>query len=148
MSKPNQGLSEFFTQDHRECDEVWAEVEAAVSGKDPAKSAAAWEKFAGMMRRHFGWEEEVLFPAFEEATGMHGVGPTAVMRHEHIQMRALLDQMQGAAAARSFDALLNDGDTLLMIIQQHNAKEEGMLYPMAENALADQWPALAERLKK
>ena len=34
---------------------------------------------------------------------------------------------------------LDLGDTLLMVIQQHNVKEEGMLYPMAENMLAGEW---------
>jgi hemerythrin-like domain-containing protein len=41
---------------------------------------------------------------------------------------------------------LDIGDTLLMLIQQHNVKEEGMLYPMAENMLAQEWAELAVRL--
>jgi hypothetical protein len=40
------------------------------------------------------------------------------------------------------------GDTLLMMTQQHNVKEEGMLYPMAENMLAGDWSALATQLEK
>jgi hemerythrin-like domain-containing protein len=40
----------------------------------------------------------------------------------------------------------NLGDTLLMLIQQHNQKEEHMLYTMAERALAADWAKLRERL--
>ena len=32
--------------------------------------------------------------------------------------------------------MLDHGDTLLMIAQQHNVKEENILYPMADDALA------------
>ena len=35
-----------------------------------------------------------------------------------------------------------------MLIQQHNVKEEGMLYPMAGNLLAGEWTALAAQLEK
>jgi hemerythrin-like domain-containing protein len=103
--------------------------------------------FSTRMERHFKMEEEVLFPAFEEATGMHGSGPTEVMRHEHRQMRALLQDMSRRADAGDFDGVLDQGDTLLMVIQQHNAKEEGMLYPMADNVLRPAWPAVAQRLR-
>ena len=39
-----------------------------------------------------------------------------------------------------------EGDTLLLLIQQHNQKEEHILYPMCENALAAEWTEIHERL--
>ena len=74
---------------------------------------------------------------------MRGVGPTAVMRHEHAQMRRVLEAMAQALAAADPQGLLDQGDTLLMLIQQHNLKEEHILYPMADARLPGQWPALA-----
>ena len=139
------GLATFFTQDHRSCDELWTRVEAA--GEEGAESiAGAWRRFDRSLRSHLAMEEEVLFPAFEAATGMTDSGPTFVMRMEHDQMRGLLDQMGAALERGDHDALLDQGDTLLMLIQQHNQKEEGMLYPMSERALASEWPALHERV--
>lgn len=99
------------------------------------------------MERHFGWEENHLFPALEAATGMAGMGPTAVMRAEHRQTRAVLMQMRTALDAGDSGEVLDQGDTLLMLIQQHNAKEEAMLYPMAEMRLGEQWSMLRARLK-
>lgn len=144
MANVDAGAQEYFETDHRECDSAWAALEAA--GSDPARQASLWVTFEARMRRHFAMEEEVLFPAIEEATGMRG-GPVAVMRHEHEQMRGLLDEMARRATDADFDGVLDQGDTLLMLIQQHNSKEEGILYPIAQRALASSWPALADRLR-
>jgi hemerythrin-like domain-containing protein len=35
-----------------------------------------------------------------------------------------------------------------MLVQQHNQKEEGMLYPMANDVLAADWDTLKEKLEK
>jgi hemerythrin-like domain-containing protein len=139
-------LSEFFTQDHRVCDEYWVEVENAIESGDPAAIKAGWEAFAHRQRRHLDIEEQLMFPAFEQATGMTS-GPTAVMRMEHAQMRGLLDQMAAAVPAGDYQGILDLGDTLLMLVQQHNQKEEGMLYPMADSALASDWNSLREKVE-
>jgi hemerythrin-like domain-containing protein len=146
MSESQQSLIEHFTLDHRSCDGRWADVEATVEARKAEDIAAAWQRFDASMRRHLQMEEEVLFPAFEEATGMSGGGPTFIMRSEHEQMRGLLGQMGAAAGAGDFQELVDLGDTLLMLIQQHNSKEEQMLYPMAERALTPHWVGLRERL--
>lgn len=136
------GLAAFFTSDHRLADELWADVETA---EGPAL-VAAFEAFDAAVRRHLSWEEEVLFPAFERSVGMApNQGPTAVMRLEHEQLRGLLSQM--FARRNDLDALLDRGDTLLLLLGQHNQKEEGMLYMMAEMHLEEEWPALLAQLR-
>lgn len=140
---PAAGPVAFFTADHRACDALWAEVEAAADAGDRARVTAAFAAFDAAMRRHMDMEEQVLFPAFEQATGIT-MGPTRVMRAEHQQMRGLLDEM--ARCAGDDGALLDHGDTLMMLIQQHNAKEEGMLYPMCAAHLRGGWAAIAQQL--
>ena len=142
------GLTAFFEQDHRDCDARWADVEELLDTQDVDAARPAWQKFNTGMRRHLAMEEEVLFPAFESAAKMAGGGPTAVMRMEHQQMRGLLDQIESAMESGDTEQALDIGDTLLMLIQQHNIKEEGMLYPMAENVLADHWSKLAALLEE
>jgi hemerythrin-like domain-containing protein len=137
MSEPS--LVEYFTADHRDCDERWAEVEGAAQDGTTDGILHAFARFDRALRVHLDMEERVLFPAFEDATGMHGGGPTFVMRMEHDQMRGLLDQIAAALASGATQEMLDQGDSLLMLIQQHNAKEEGMLYPMAQRALSAQW---------
>jgi iron-sulfur cluster repair protein YtfE (RIC family) len=138
-------LVDYFTTDHRGCDAVWADVEAAADAGDAARLATEWQRFQGGLLRHLGMEEQLMFPAFEAATGMTG-GPTQVMRMEHEQMRGLLEQMYAAVARGDTEELLDQGDTLNILIQQHNMKEEGMLYPMAERALQVDWAELRGKL--
>lgn len=139
------GLVAFFTEDHRAIDRVWAEVEAAA---DFAEAADAASRFDAALRRHLAWEEDVLFPTFEDATGHHGFGPTEIMRGEHGQMRAVLEEMARCVAEGNRTGLEEQGDTLMMLIQQHNAKEEGMLYPMTDQAIGDRgWRAIEPRFR-
>lgn len=139
-----EGLAETFKADHERCDALWANVEDAAD--DPDALSAAFTAFDAAVRRHLAMEEDVIFPAFEDATGMHGAGPTAVMRSEHQQMRGLLDAMGRAAESGDADGVLDQGDTLLMLTQQHNLKEEQVLYPMAQGHLAPAWESLLARL--
>ena len=142
------GLVTYFTQGHRGCEGSWAEVEAAADAGDDEAVRTGWLNFERTFRRHLAMEEALLFPAVEAATGMLDAGPTRVMRMEHEQMRAVLDQMAAAMERGDRDELLDQGDTLHILIQQHNVKEEGVLYPMAERALDAQWPELRDKLDR
>jgi iron-sulfur cluster repair protein YtfE (RIC family) len=127
-------IVDYMSADHRKCDEALAQAEDAVSGGDWAAAQAAFAAFDGAMERHLALEEEKLFPAFEQATGMSS-GPTQVMRIEHEQMRRLLGEMKQAAGARDKTRYLGLSETLVLLMQQHNLKEENMMYPMLDQAL-------------
>jgi hemerythrin-like domain-containing protein len=136
-------IAEYMTAAHRQCDEQLASAEEAVgSGKWP-DAARKWAEFAAQMALHFAREEKVLFPAFEEATGATA-GPTAVMRMEHEQMRSLLSELSEAVGAQDGRRFLGLSETLMILIQQHNMKEEQMLYPMCDRALADSTRIVSE----
>ncbi len=141
-----QSVLDFFSTDHRGCDSLWAKAEGSLDKKSEG-AKASFLAFDSAMRRHFAMEEELLFPAIEAKTGMTDQGPTAVMRMEHEQMRGVLDQMSQAVETGDFQAALDQGDTLLMLIQQHNIKEEGVLYPMADQVLGAEWEELASKLR-
>ena len=144
---PRENLASFFQHDHRDVDADWARVEEAVESGDLERVKTAWKAFDGHHRRHMSMEDDVMFPALEAATGMTE-GPTAVMRAEHDQMRGLMDQMEAVLAGGDPQELLDLGDTLLMLIQQHNQKEEGILYPMASRVLEGEWDSLRTRLEE
>jgi hemerythrin-like domain-containing protein len=127
--------TEVLHHHHKHCDELFAEAEAAGLHGDWAASAVSFARFRDELQAHFATEEQVLFPAFEAATGMSG-GPTQMMRFEHAQMRELLEQMEAALDRRGRDAFAGVAETLLMLMQQHNMKEENILYPMCDRTLA------------
>ena len=137
MSFPTQILPDH----HRHCDDLFVAAEEFAQRGDWAAAAPAFARFSDQMKAHFEAEEGLLFPAFEAATGM-SAGPTQMMRHEHEQMRALLSQLEAACTAHDGEAYAGVAETLLMLMQQHNMKEENILYPMCDQALG----AEAERL--
>ena len=143
----NTGLANFFEQDHRDCEARWEDVEELLDTEDIDEARPAWEKFDACMRRHMVMEEEVLFPAIEETIGASDGCPTEMMRMEHQQMKALLEKIGDAMKSGDAREALDIGDRLLMLVQQHNGKEESVLYPMSEDALGENWPGLAAKLE-
>lgn len=127
-------ITQYLSDDHGHCDHLFAEAENTVAAGDWGAADQAFAVFKADTLRHFAREEELLFPAFEARTGMTG-GPTAVMRDEHDQMRDALDAMAAAVASHDQPAYLSLSETLLMLMRQHNMKEERILYPMADQAL-------------
>jgi hemerythrin-like domain-containing protein len=139
-------ISGFLAPDHKRCDELFAATEVPVSKGEWDKATTEFSLFGDALLHHFVMEEEVLFPAFEARTGMTQ-GPTAVMRSEHLQMTDLLKQMSVALTRKDANAYLGDADTLLIIMQQHNVKEEQMLYRMADQALASELDEVVGRMR-
>jgi len=129
-------IPEYMTAKHRECDDVFSEAETAVAEQNWPLALEKWQSFASELSEHLAQEEEVLFPKFEQATGMTA-GPTQVMRMEHQQMRALVQDLDNALAAKEKDEYLGLSETLMVMMQQHNMKEEMMLYPMMAQHLSD-----------
>ena len=136
----------FMTDDHRHCDDLFAEAEQAVAADNAQAANAAFGHFRLATLAHFDSEEKTLFPTFEAKTGMT-MGPTQVMRMEHAQMRTLLDDARDALAAGNKDDYLGIAETLLIMMQQHNMKEENVLYPMCDQHLTGETPALLARLE-
>jgi hemerythrin-like domain-containing protein len=129
-------IADTLTRDHEHCDSLFATAENAVADADWGQATLRFEAFRTATLLHFEREENILFPDFETRTGMHG-GPTFVMRAEHTQMRDTLEAMGRALDRREADAYLGQAETLLMLMRQHNMKEEQFLYPMADQALVD-----------
>lgn len=138
-------ITEYLSADHQRCDNLFADAETAAAKNDLAAAKAGFAAFHQGMQHHLGMEESILFPAFEKAAG-NAMGPTRVMRMEHEQMRELFTQMQAALDANDVQTYAGLSETLLVLMQQHNFKEEQMLYPMADRALQDS-AALIEKME-
>ena len=145
--QPNEhcnAVAEVLSRDHRRCDSLYADAENSANEGNVEAMVLHGQRFLVAMTYHFRMEEELFFPTFEEKTGMRQ-GPTAVMRSEHEQMRNLMGQIEQAIGQKDADLFLKAGGTLLFVMQQHNVKEEQMLYPMADAHLG---PDLESLLKK
>jgi hemerythrin-like domain-containing protein len=128
-------ITSYLTSDHKRCDDVFVALEQCVNDGQWQQSETLLQQFTDALQHHFTMEETVLFPAFEKAVGT-SAGPTAVMRIEHKQMDELMRTLRATLAVRDAAAFLGNSDTLNIMIQQHNAKEEAMLYVMADRVLS------------
>jgi hemerythrin-like domain-containing protein len=137
-------IKEYLTNDHRKCDEIFAQMEekAGDSLKD-AKELTT--EFVADMEHHFQMEERVMFAEFETKTGMTE-GPTAMMRQEHMQMRALMQQLLEAISDNNKNKFFGTSETLMILLQQHNMKEEQMLYTMAQQHLSAESDRIVEMM--
>lgn len=129
-------ILDYMTQIHRACDDRFAQAEEAISSADWSTAGSGWDSFTADLEHHLRQEEELLFPAFEARTG-NTSGPTAVMKVEHQQMRDLLQQVGQAISDQDSDTALDLTETLMVLMQQHNMKEEQILYPMSDQVLED-----------
>jgi hemerythrin-like domain-containing protein len=90
---------------------------------------------------HAQLEEELLFTQLEPHTGQGG--PLAVMRMEHEEIENTLDAIPEAADLDSARGRLL---RVIQVARQHFAKEEQVLFPMADQFLnQEQLEQLGER---
>jgi hemerythrin-like domain-containing protein len=141
-----ESIQHVMAHDHKRCDAIFAKAEFCASKNDWDQAQELAIGFINALLFHFKHEEETLFPAFEDKTGMTQ-GPTMMMRHEHEQMRELTDELKKAAENKNQDRYLGISETLLIFMQQHNMKEEQMLYPMIDKECGEDATNLTENIR-
>ncbi|HET6204163.1 MAG TPA: hemerythrin domain-containing protein [Planctomycetota bacterium] len=132
MKEPTT-ITDFFQQDHREIDDLYRDALERAREGEPAHALATFDEYDRNLERHIRWEEDLIFPAFEEASGLHGEGPTEVMRAEHREIRVLKQRLRAEIAvlrgrADGSAPLWRTARSLEKILGEHNAKEETVLY--------------------
>jgi len=127
-------ITNYMRDEHRHCDELFATAEKSVIDGDFAKAKDEFLLFADETLKHFKKEEDALFPTFESITG-NTEGPTRVMRFEHEQVRGLLGKMAEAIEESKKDDYLSLAESMMILLQQHNMKEEQMLYTMCDRVM-------------
>lgn len=142
-------LTEILSSEHRVIEQVIAALGAAAGRIDAGSSvrpgffADAAEFIAAFADGyHHGKEELVLF----EAMARHGVptqtGPVAVMLYEHDEGRRLTSGLRDAAARLAAgepgaaDIVADYARAYGELLTQHIFKEDNILFPLAERAIA------------
>jgi len=139
-------ILEFMRDDHRACDHLYTEAENALADKKTEEAKELFNQFYHATNHHFDMEEKQLFTTFERRTGMMG-GPTQMMRYEHQQLRALLESMLRSLNEGKVDDFFGQGESMMIMLQQHNMKEEQMLYPMIDQTLGMDGELMVQTLR-
>ncbi len=124
-------ITAFYEEDHDRLDVLFKTFQTS-KRSDFAKAKAAFKEFKVGLQRHIVWEEELLFPIWEEKTGMVEDGPTPMMRHEHSQIKQLLDTIHQKVEGQNPETDQEE-QALLNLLSSHNRKEERALYPAIDN---------------
>ena len=69
--KMENNILEFFANDHERLDDLFRQFQE-LRNSDVFKAEDVFREFKQGLQRHIVWEEEILFPVFEEKTGIIG----------------------------------------------------------------------------
>jgi iron-sulfur cluster repair protein YtfE (RIC family) len=128
---PDEVLSVVLEREHHEIDSgIAAFIEKLDGGGvQPELLSVALEA----LRRHIYLEETILFPPIREA-GM--TMPIFVMMREHGELWRTMDVLADLLVDRTDNEQLRDAcRRLLGQLEQHNSKEEPIIYPHADTDL-------------
>ncbi len=126
-----QTITALYEKDHDRLDDLFKTFQTS-KRSDFAKAKEAFKAFKVGLQRHIVWEEELLFPTWEEKTGMIEDGPTPVMRFEHEQIKKLLESIHQKVEQQNLESDQEE-QALLNLLGSHNRKEEKALYPAIDN---------------
>jgi iron-sulfur cluster repair protein YtfE (RIC family) len=138
---PDRVLSVVLEREHHEIDSgIEAFIEKLDGGSvQPEPLSAALEA----LRRHIYLEETFLFPPIREA-GM--VMPIFVMMREHGELWRTMGALTDLLVDRADSEQLRDAcHRLLGQLEQHNSKEEPIVYPHVDTDLPAQVRAELDR---
>jgi regulator of cell morphogenesis and NO signaling len=139
VSQPR--ISDYFQADHDRLDELFKDFQK-FKRTDYARAKDCFVQFKFGLQRHIVWEEEVLFPLFENKSGLHDYGPTVVMRSEHQQIGKCLEDIH-KKVQKSNPESDREEEALIDILKLHNQKEELILYPAIDRMITREESELA-----
>jgi uncharacterized protein (DUF2249 family) len=130
-------ITEYLQTDHRRLDSIMEGFQSALKQAKWEEASRDFREFVLGLRRHIKIEEEILFPVFEEKTGMIDAGPTFVMKMEHKEIHDLLDKTLAATDNHDAGMATEAAGALINILMDHNMKEEHILYPESDAFISD-----------
>lgn len=130
-------ITDYLQTDHRRLDGIMESFQDALRGERWEEASSGFREFVLGLRKHIRVEEEILFPVFEEKTGMIDAGPTFVMKMEHKEINELLDRILATTASHDGKAASEAAGALISILMDHNMKEEHILYPESDAFITD-----------
>lgn len=125
----------YLKHDHQRCDELFDQAETSVAQRNWKSAIENFLRYQDVLRQHIRMEEKILLPAFAR-TLPGSAEPIAMLRMEHKQINGIVNRMW--ESVQRFDAVdyVLHAETLTLLMQQHTLKEEEMLYPLLDRALA------------
>jgi regulator of cell morphogenesis and NO signaling len=133
---PTPTTTQYFAQDHDQLDDIFNTFRTE-KYRNHDKAKEALERFKHGLERHILREEELLFPLWEEKTGMAHGGPTSIMRGEHRHIGERVEALGRKVQNENPDTGAEE-QALMVLLSAHNMKEERVLYPSLDKLASDE----------
>jgi hemerythrin-like domain-containing protein len=130
-------ILDYLVRDQRRCDTLLAQAIDFVHESEWLIADLAVNALGSALRRHIRIEEELVFNAVD-ALVSSAVVPTTLMRSEHERLRAMVHQLDDAAARRHQADFCACASLLQIVLQLHFDKESSGFFPLAGHVLAPQ----------
>src|SRR5512145_2140383 len=118
---------------HRRCDELFSAARnAAVAGRTDVLAARVGALREALLA-HFRYEEEHIFPLYEQASGLEG--STEWLCAQHDDMRGTLWLLGTISPEAERDRYQSELAALQAAFDAHAADEENRMYPVFERLL-------------
>lgn len=122
-----------LAEHHRRCDVLFGAARAAAMAGAAAQLAACVAALRGALLEHFRYEEEHIFPLYEQESG---AASTESLRAQHDDMRGILWLLATASVEEERLRYRADLAELQALFDAHAADEENRMYPVFEKLLA------------
>lgn len=132
---PTPTITQYFAQDHDQLDDMFNTFRRE-KYRNYEKAKDAFNRFRQGLERHILREDELLFPLWEERTGIAHGGPTFIMRGEHRQIGERVEALGRKVQAENPDTGAEE-QALIVLLSAHNMKEERVLYHSLDKLVTD-----------
>lgn len=127
-----------LAEHHRRCEALFAAADEAASAADWGRLTARVGALREALLEHFRYEEERIFPLYEETSGEEGA--TESLCADHDDMRSSLWTLATIPAASESGRFCAELAELRGAFAAHAADEERRMYPVFERMLAARAP--------
>lgn len=139
-------LQDLLKEDHDRLDDLFSSFRQAKE-QDPDQAGRLLNQFTRELRHHIEWEDEDLFPRYEEQ--VEPLGLTRSMRADHREILRIIEMIQDRWSNGYYSETSWNAGRLRSILDRHNAKEEDELYPELNELLSsDEKRQIAEQFQK
>jgi DUF438 domain-containing protein len=122
-----------LAEHHRRCDALFAAAREAAASARPQVLVARVSGLREALLSHFRYEEEHVFPLYEQASGLEG--STEWLCAQHDDMRGMLWLLGTISPEAERDRYQSELAALQAAFDAHAADEEKRMYPVFERLL-------------
>jgi hemerythrin len=122
-------------QDHKELVTLFEQFLSRIKNNSD-QSVEVFTKFKQNLLKHFQWEENILFPLFEERTGQEGLDTTFVLKNEHVQINTMfMNKIETILIEKKYSEITFLAIGLEEMLTMHRNFETDIFYPWFDDSL-------------